>query len=65
MRDPHRVLVDGADRIDNRGQMRALAKGGYTGPFSFEPFADSVSDLPDIRAALADSMAFVAQALQA
>ncbi len=56
LRDPHRVLVDGEDRIDNVGQVRRLASGGYAGPLSFEPFADSVSESPDIRAALAASM---------
>ena len=56
MRDPHRVLVDAADRLDNLGQIRALESGGYTGPLSFEPFADSVSDATDIRALLLDSM---------
>lgn len=63
MRDPHRVLVGSADRIDNIGQMRALAAGGYAGPFSFEPFADSVSDLPDAREALGDSMHLLREAL--
>ncbi|WP_237477690.1 TIM barrel protein [Lichenibacterium dinghuense] len=62
MKDAHRVLVDGEDRLDNLGQIRALAAGGYEGPLSFEPFADSVSNAPDIRSALADSMAAVRQA---
>ncbi len=42
MRDPHRVLVDAADMIDNIGQMRKLAAAGYAGVFSFEPFAAEV-----------------------
>ena len=59
IRDAHRVLVGPADLMDNVGQMRALLRAGYAGPFSFEPFAESVHRLPDIRAALADSMAFI------
>jgi 2-keto-myo-inositol isomerase len=62
MKDAHRVLVDAEDRLDNLGQIRALVAGGYAGPLSFEPFADSVSNAPDIRAALGDSMAAVRQA---
>lgn len=62
MKDSHRVLVDGADRLDNVGQIRRLTAGGYTGPLSFEPFADSVSNAADIRATLADSMAVIRQA---
>lgn len=60
MRDPHRVLVDGHDLIDNVGQVRALAAGGYRGPVSFEPFAPAVHARPDIAAALRDSMTFMA-----
>lgn len=63
MRDPHRVLVDGDDLIDNVGQVRALLAGGYHGPVSFEPFAPDVHARPDIAAALRDSMAFIAGAI--
>jgi 2-keto-myo-inositol isomerase len=62
MKDAHRVLVDAADRLDNLGQIRALVAGGYMGPFSFEPFADSVSQAADIRSLLRDSMALIRQA---
>lgn len=62
MRDAHRVLVDAGDRLDNLGQIRALAAGGYAGPLSFEPFADSVSNAVDIRSELADSMAAIRRA---
>jgi 2-keto-myo-inositol isomerase len=62
MKDAHRVLVDAEDRLDNLGQIRALAAGGYKGPLSFEPFADRVSNAPDIRAALSDSMAAIRRA---
>ena len=63
LRDPHRVLVDGRDLIDNAGQVRALLAGGYRGPVSFEPFAPEVHARPDIAAALRDSMAFLAGAV--
>ena len=59
MRDPHRVLVDEADRLDNVGQIRALSKAGYAGPFSFEPFSPAVYALGDPAKALADSIAFI------
>jgi len=59
MRDPHRVLVDGKDRLDNVGQVRALIAGGYEGPFSFEPFAAEVHALADPATALKASMAFI------
>lgn len=62
MKDAHRVLVDAADRLDNVGQVRQLVAGGYAGPLSFEPFADSVSNATDIRALLADSMAVLRRA---
>lgn len=62
MKDAHRVLVDTDDRLDNIGQIRTLTTGGYAGPLSFEPFADSISNAPDIRAALADSMAMIRRA---
>ena len=63
LRDPHRVLVDGRDLIDNAGQVRALLAGGYRGPVSFEPFAPEVHRHPDIEAALRDSMAYLAGAV--
>lgn len=59
MLDPHRVLVGPSDRLDNAGQMRALLAGGYSGPFSFEPFAPETQALADPKAALLDSMAFI------
>ncbi|WP_244639610.1 TIM barrel protein [Aureimonas endophytica] len=65
MRDPHRVLVGPADRLDNLGQIRALVAGGYRGPLSFEPFAAEVAASPDIAGDLAASMEFVAAGLRA
>ncbi len=65
MRDPHRVLVGPGDLIDNLGQLRALAKGGYRGPASFEPFAAEVAGSADIAGDLSASIAFVADGLKA
>jgi 2-keto-myo-inositol isomerase len=63
LRDPHRALVDGRDRLNNVGQIHALIQGGYAGPFSFELFADEVHQRDDIEAALIDSMNFIRAAL--
>jgi 2-keto-myo-inositol isomerase len=63
IRDAHRVLVGPADLLDNTGQLRALAAGGYAGPLSFEPFAASVQTLPDAAPALRASLQYVAAAL--
>jgi 2-keto-myo-inositol isomerase len=59
MRDPHRVMVGRDDLIDNIGQIRALIDGGYSGLFSFEPFAESVALLSDARPALEASMTLI------
>lgn len=59
MRDPHRILVDAGDRLDNVGQIRALIAGGYSGLLSFEPFSPAVHGLADPQAALAQSIAFI------
>ncbi|RDJ06936.1 TIM barrel protein [Rhizobium grahamii] len=59
MRDPHRVLVDGKDRLDNLGQMKALLAAGYRGPFSFEPFAAEVHGLEDPSSSIRASMDFL------
>jgi 2-keto-myo-inositol isomerase len=61
MRDGHRVLVDERDRLDNLGQISALLAAGYSGPLSFEPFADTVHRDPDIRSSLARSMRHIAE----
>lgn len=63
MRDPHRVLVDARDRLDNIGQLRALQSAGYAGPASFEPFAPAVHALKEPVAALKESMAYIADRL--
>jgi 2-keto-myo-inositol isomerase len=59
MRDSHRVLVDADDLLDNAGQVRALLQAGYTGPFSFEPFAAEVHALKDPAGALRASMEYL------
>ncbi|TXR47580.1 TIM barrel protein [Phyllobacterium endophyticum] len=56
MRDPHRVLVDEDDRLDNIGQMRSLLKLGYNGLFSFEPFAPQIQHMDDHSGAISASM---------
>jgi 2-keto-myo-inositol isomerase len=59
MLDPHRVLVDGRDRLGNVAQIRALRADGYDGPFSFEPFAPDVHGLADPEAALRESIGYI------
>ncbi|WP_349617053.1 TIM barrel protein [Azotobacter salinestris] len=56
IRNGHRVLVGEADLLGNAEQIRRLLELGYRGPFSFEPFAESVHALPEIRPALQESM---------
>lgn len=56
MLDAHRVLVDGADRLENIDQIKTLLAAGYDGPFSFEPFSTEVHDISDPEAALRASM---------
>ena len=65
MRDSHRVLVGPKDRLDNLGQIAALRRGGYSGPLSFEPFADELRHLADPAAALRQSMQFITDSLKA
>jgi 2-keto-myo-inositol isomerase len=57
MRDGHRVLVGGADRLGNIPQLRTLLDAGYTGFVSYEPFAEEIAAATDIEARLAASMA--------
>jgi 2-keto-myo-inositol isomerase len=59
MRDSHRELVDRNDRAGNVSQIRALLEGGYRGPLSFEPFARTVHEMPDLKGAVAASMAWI------
>jgi 2-keto-myo-inositol isomerase len=59
MRDGHRVLVGGADRLGNVAQLRTLLDAGYAGYVSFEPFAEEIAAATDIEAQLAASMAYL------
>ena len=58
MRDEHRVLVGPKDVLGNIAQIIALMEG-YSGPYSFEPFAASVHAAPDIAGALELSMNWI------
>ena len=59
MQDGHRILVDGRDRFDNVGQVRALLDAGYAGAFSYEAFSAEVHALDAPAAALKQSMEFM------
>lgn len=65
MRDGHRVLVGGADRLGNVAQLRTLLDAGYTGFVSYEPFAEEIAAATDIEARLATSMAHLRDAVAA
>ncbi|MEZ5793375.1 TIM barrel protein [Albidovulum sp.] len=64
MRDPHRALVDGQDRLGNVQQIAALAGAGFTGPVSMESFAPEVHALADPGAALARSFDYLRSRLE-
>ncbi len=63
MLDPHRVLVDADDRLENVAQIRALLDRGFGGPFSFEPFSPEVHGLADPGSALRKSMEHITKSL--
>lgn len=63
MRDPHRVMVTKNDRLDNIGQIRSLIAAGYSGPFSFEPFAEDAARDADPATAARESIDFILQKL--
>lgn len=63
MLDPHRVLVDARDRLENIAQIKALRAAGFHGPYSFEPFAPEVHDLADSKGAVQTSMDYIRAAL--
>lgn len=65
MRDAHRALVDGDDRLGTVKQLIGLQKGGFRGPVSFEPFAPQVHALTDPEAALSRSIHFITTELAA
>ncbi|KAG1648540.1 Diaminopropionate ammonia-lyase [Nymphon striatum] len=47
MEDEHRVLVDSRDRLGNIDQIKALLKGGYAGPISYECFSPETHAMSD------------------
>ena len=57
--DAHRVLVTESDRLGTCDQLRALARGGYRGLVSMEPFAPSVAAHPDLIGMLEASFALL------
>lgn len=63
IRDAHRVLIDGHDRLDNIGQINALRAGGYAGLFSFEPFAPEVQAIERPGEAIRHSIDFINSAI--
>ncbi|QYK42153.1 MAG: TIM barrel protein [Paracoccaceae bacterium] len=63
MRDPHRVLVDAADRLGNIDQIAALQALGWTGPISFEAFSPEVHAATDPKRDLAASIQFIRDGL--
>ncbi|MBP1805604.1 TIM barrel protein [Rubellimicrobium aerolatum] len=65
MGDQHRVLVDGADRLGNIEQIRALESAGCRGPISFEAFAPETHASADPVGDLRRSMDFIAARLAA
>ena len=64
MRDSHRLLVGPKDRLGNLEQIAALRAGGYSGPLSFEPFAEELRLLADPAAAISQSMNFIVSGLK-
>ena len=59
MRDGHRVLVGGADRLGNIRQLKTLLARGYRGAFSFEPFANEIAEATDIEKRLRTSIDYI------
>jgi 2-keto-myo-inositol isomerase len=59
--DWDRVLVTRDDILDNRGQVATLLNGGYTGPFSYEPFSKEVQSLsvPTLKVDLQNSIQYL------
>ena len=60
MRDEHRILVDGRDRLGNVAQIGSLSAAGYKGAYSYECFAPSVHQSPTLEADLATSLTLIA-----
>lgn len=60
MRDEHRVLVNGSDRLGNVAQIKRLNAAGYAGAFSYECFAPSVHQSATLERDLAESLEYIA-----
>jgi 2-keto-myo-inositol isomerase len=65
MQDGHRILVNARDRLGNIEQIRALARDGYKGAYSYEPFSPLVHALADPHAAIQESFNFISGAVSA
>lgn len=65
MEDEHRVLVDTHDCLGNVAQLRALLRGGYSGPISYECFSPKTHALRDPFAAIKASIEFITTQLRA
>lgn len=65
MEDEHRVLVDGEDRLDNIGQIKALLAAGYAGPISYECFSPQVHALGNPLQAVRASFDLIEAGLKA
>ena len=65
LRDAHRGLVGPQDRLGNIAQIKSLLAGGYSGPFSFEPFAEDIHAMESPQDAIAESMEFIRSYLSA
>ena len=65
IRDHHRVLVDGSDRLGNVAQIKELLREGYSGPLSFESFSPDVHADIDRKGALSRSINFIEDAVVA
>lgn len=63
IQDGHRVLIGEHDILGNAAQIDSLLSSGYDGYVSWEPFAESVHGLADIRQALGRSMNYLSQQL--
>lgn len=65
MRDAHRGLVDGRDRLGTVRQIVGLQQGGFRGPVSFEPFAPQVHAFTDPKSEILRSIHFIESELVA
>ena len=64
MRDEHRGLVNGQDRLGNLGQIQALSDAGYVNVYSFECFAPDVQVSVSLEGDIRASMNFISSQLQ-